>query len=338
MKRYIQIILSILLLTACGKKDFKVDFDIDGLGTQNLRFVYYSSYNEREGKIIETMAPALDGKLTLIGTSTRPTVVNVFTQARSYLCSFYVEPGDEMKVVGKYADPMLWSYEGNELSEELSSWMQANKSSLADSHKLNSAIAKYVKSNNDSEVSALLLMCHYNDKDDVLQKDSLWNKLNLDAKSEDMVNALTGANIYAEKSSTGKVIKSLNLYSKADTLSVVKFSDAKATVLYLWRDNDADYDKQISMLKRVKEKEDNKKIRIFDINLDMDTFAWKHHVRADSLKWERLWTMGGELNNSMKALAVPRSPYFIVIDSVGKQLYRGSDTLKLEKTIQEIIK
>ena len=59
-----------------------------------------------------------------------------------------------------------------------------------------------------------------------------------------------------------------------------------------------------------------------DVELDIDTPAWRRITRPDSAGWIQAWLPGGTASRGIDSLAVPSLPYFIVADSTGSQLLR----------------
>lgn len=344
MRRIDKILIAMLLavLASCGTSEFKIEMQLEGAGTQNLRFIYYSTLADGSGRIEETAVPIVDGKLTLTGISLRPTLVSVFTPSRSLVAQFYVAPGDELKLSGKYSEPFGWTAEGNKIQEEWSRWQQANKETLQsdDADKINSAIARYVEVDKSSEAAALMILCNFCERDNADEKARLWNLLDNDAKSKDIVNAATGTDRHVEEREMRQPVSRLILYCPADSMISFSPSDAPVSLLYFWRLKDQTHRERMKMLERIYDNSASSakkdKLQIADINLDDDTFAWKRSVRTDSIKWTRLWAIGGEMNLSVRNLNVPRSPYFIVLDSAGRQIYRGSDTTKIKDCIKGV--
>ena len=74
--------------------------------------------------------------------------------------AFYAERGDKIKITGEGSDPYSWNISGNRLTEEWNVWRLDNKTVLSsgDYSKINTAVEKYVKANQDNPLSTLLLL------------------------------------------------------------------------------------------------------------------------------------------------------------------------------------
>lgn len=335
------IILSFIALCSCNKTEFNIEGEIKDAATMNLRIFYYSSSGNK-GSITETVIPVVDGKFSYVGKSEKPTVVWFFSPNRALLTPIYVEPGDEIKIDGKYNEPLCWHVTGNKIEEEWSAWRSENEKSLKSGNDkvINQAISKYVEANRNNPVSALSMLCFYVKKDATKDYDKLWKLLSEDALSAELINAVNATKAHQSSQSHAVKLTPLSLYSYADSMTNIAVSKSKATLLYFWRQQEERHDSCISNIKRLhKLYSDSTKLQIADINMDTDTIKWRRQARRDSVKnWQRYWAIGGEANISLMPLELPRTPYFIVSDSTGTQCYRGDNYSKAEKKIKELLK
>ncbi|MDE6121334.1 MAG: hypothetical protein K2F63_06050, partial [Muribaculaceae bacterium] len=56
-----------------------------------------------------------------------------------------------------------------------------------------------------------------------------------------------------------------------------------------------------------------------------DTADWRKSVLPDSASWRQGWAAGTVSAIGVDRLAIPSLPFFVVCDSTGRQIYRGSD-------------
>jgi hypothetical protein len=70
---------------------------------------------------------------------------------------------------------------------------------------------------------------------------------------------------------------------------------------------------------------------VVDINMQADTLGWSTIIRNDSVKhWVRAWAPGAEQNNALVPFRIKADPYVVVVDSTGKQIYRGKMIQKID--------
>lgn len=334
-------LLMTVLLGSCAKTEFSIEGNIKGAGTQNLRLIYYAS-SSQGGVVTEAVMPMVDGKFSYTGRSERPVVIWIFAPNRMLLTPIYVEPGDDVKITGDFSEPYKWKVSGNNIERQWNEWRSKNSDALktGNDKMLNDIISKYVKDNPDSPISALSMLCFFVRRDNALEFDKVWKLLSEDARPEDLVNAVESTkNHQSAKAYTVKV-SPLTLYSITDSVESLAVPKRGAMLLYFWRQGEDDHKFNIKNLKKLrKEYPDTSIFRIADINMDTDTLKWRRSARRDSATiWERYWAIGGEMNLSLRRLEVARTPYYILVDSVGNQAFRGDNFSKLEKRIKEVLK
>lgn len=337
---WIFIFIVAALLGSCTKNEFKIKGSLEGAGTQNLRFVYYAS-DDKKGLVMESVVPVVNGVFDYSGIIRNPSIIWIFKPDHTLLNVLYVERGNEMTVTGKIDSPYAWKVTGNELQEALSKWQSDNEGMLMgrDAATTSKAVAKYVKENPTDKLSALLLMSMYSDKNRVDERKELWDSLDEDIRDEDLLNAVTGMRQYIINQASKAKVHQMSFCSFADTMTVFSPRKSKVSVLYLWRIKEEHHKTDITALKKIADKYTKaKQLQIADINLDRDTSLWRRDARVDSVdKWERMWAVGAEMNKSISRLNVPRTPYFIVVDSTGTQIYRGDVPSEMENAINRVI-
>ena len=101
-------------------------------------------------------------------------------------------------------------------------------------------------------------------------------------------------------------------------------ADGKTLLLYLWTNRQPDRADHVRRLRDLW-KNAGDSIVIADINLEADTSAWQSTLEADSARWQHYWAPGGPEDVAVKPLNIMYTPLYIVADSLGNQVYRGSD-------------
>jgi hypothetical protein len=66
-----------------------------------------------------------------------------------------------------------------------------------------------------------------------------------------------------------------------------------------------------------------RRFKVLDVSMAPDTLDWKR-TAIDTLAWTQVWAPGGVANPQFDNLNIPRLPYYILTDSTGRQVYRGS--------------
>lgn len=320
-----------LLLGSCTKNEFKIHFDFgESKVTESVKVVYYSS-DPVKGWITDESIPVVDGKAEALGITRNPSVVYVYSSNNTLKCIFYAERGDEISID---ASGETWMVSGSDINEEWSQWRKKHENDfLGLSYGvLNKDIEAYVKEHKDSKLSTLLLCTTYAAWQDPEGFERVWNMLGDDAKDPLLLVALGKNSDSLRMVGNPQRIGTLSLHSHGDT--VVKISTAKAskTIFIFW--SSLEYRKPIvrelkRMLKAKEIKGDS--IAVVDINMQADTLGWSTIIRNDSVKhWVRAWAPGAEQNNALVPFRIKADPYVVVVDSTGKQIYRGKMIQKID--------
>ncbi len=97
-----------------------------------------------------------------------------------------------------------------------------------------------------------------------------------------------------------------------------------ATLMYFMRNEDASVAVDMDTLRSLSRlDEEGKNCRISVISFETDSLAWLSRMRADSNMLNAL--PFGEASETAMGLGVTRTPFFIVADRKGRQVYRGDD-------------
>ena len=131
---------------------------------------------------------------------------------------------------------------------------------------------------------------------------------------------------------TSKKVASLKLRNDQDSLVIVRTYDHPATILFFWRNEDSDRQTMVNSLKTLCR---GSRLQMVDICLDSDTLDWRRTIDGDSVKWGHYKAIGGVVDKTIVDLNVKGSPYFIVADSTGTQIYRGTQFDKLRDVLNK---
>lgn len=127
-------------------------------------------------------------------------------------------------------------------------------------------------------------------------------------------------------------VASLKLRNDQDSLVIVRTYDHPATILFFWRNEDSDRQTTVNSLKTLCR---GSRLQMVDICLDSDTLDWRRTIDGDSVKWGHYKAIGGVVDKTIVDLNVKGSPYFIVADSTGTQIYRGTQFDKLRDVLNK---
>lgn len=338
----------LIFLTGCSANEWEVEFDLPASLTSNYRIVYYAS-SPKEGFMVETAAAVNAGKCQMKCPAKNPCVVFLFTPgAISPSAIFWAEKGDKIKISGNNPDPATWEIEGNKLTKQITHWRLENLDALrsVDPMQINTAVAKTVKANPDSRLSALLLLTYYFRLDDEKGFNTLWASLGKDAHKDEIAAATGRIDIQLFDYSSAKERLSRlilpRLKEKADTLpgrkDTLQFSRSEGSILYFWIPLSNDRSEAIDTLKVLRRNyPDSKKRIIADICMEADSAVWANTARRDSaINVSRLWMPQGTAHPEALRLGVPRPGYFIVADKKGNQVYRGDDIKAAARAFRKI--
>ncbi len=335
-----KILLSILtvaamLLASCSSDHFTIEGSLAGAGTQNIRIAYATGDGIEAAWITVT-----DNQFTFEGSSEEPTVVYIFNQQRRLLAHAVAQNGDDIKIEGSIEEPYKIKISGTSENEEWSEFINDNSEAFAngDTRKTDAAIEKYISENPDNVVSTLLLTNDYNSLTDGNKTKKLLSLISNDARPESLMK-----NFYVMQSAltdaAGKErITSMQLYSSRDSVETVSPYNHSLNLLYFWTPDDQSHSEDIKKLKNLNSSFTSSRLNIVDINLDNDTVRWKSTLRSDSVKWTSFWAIGGVMNTSLRNLQLAATPYYIVADSAGNQVYHGNSLQAARRLIESRLK
>lgn len=332
MKAFINIVLPAILaliLSACsGSREFRIDVTADDIGTQNISVIYYA-----DGAYHCENASAIDGKFTFTGKLADPTLVEMFTLTGSPLGSCIADGGDHLEVHFSPSNPDNNTVKGNKDSEILFDFLKANRQALTqrDVHSLNQAIDAVIRDNPKRFVSIVLLTNYFTVEGYENQALELFRLIPDKARRPDF-SAYFEQLLSKSLASDTLAIRSVRAYTAAGD-SAVNFSPRAARLnLLMLTDNEC---RQTDSIKKLLEvirggAPSTAQLRITDFGCDRDTMLWKSSIRTLPEEYpadvDRLWLVAGMATEGISQSAPSSIPYFILTDSTGRMLYRGSST------------
>lgn len=331
-------VLALMSLTSCIKNEIKVEVQLSVDLNDAYRLIYYAS-DPKKGWYAETVIPVQKGKGEMICYTRNPTIVYVMHNSNVPEAAFYAERGDKVKITGSDASPYSWNIGGNKINEQWSEWRLKNQDILMarDAKKINLAVGGYVNSNPDKPLAAILLLVYYDRSKDEAGFRKLWKKLKGDALSQEWTQLVAPTDLPEGMPEERQKVADIVLHtagSGADTLVLGK----NPLMLFFWRTDDSDRDENIAQLRQLRRDiPDSAKNRITDISFEYDTIYWRNSLSRDSLQGVmRAWVPIGEVDSVMMRLDVTRTPYVLVFDRKGAEVYRGGDVTRAAEIFKKI--
>lgn len=318
MKHFYLIILT-LLLVACGDEEqFTIDCDIKGLGSKGVEMVYY---NKGYRKV--TFHP-VDNKVRLKGDSPDLTMVDLFTLDGDLIFTCVAKNGEELEVKMTLDDPASLRIKGNKPSEQYSEFLSANSDVLnsRSPHDINALLTEEISAHPDRISSTMLLITRFYTPGYEMLADSLLNVLAVEARPAGLSRSYSSM-VGEQVSATARGdVKPITIHSGRDTIA--KFTPSFQSYGLLAFVSARKPDSITSKLRALYDDMASKRFKLLEISLQTDSLTWRTAISGDNAKWMQAWVPGGSGAQQIRNLAIPRTPYFIVTDSTGSQIYRGS--------------
>lgn len=293
--------------TACGgKKPYKIDGTVEGLGTQNVTAVFY------DGQCIrEITTNAVNSKFHIEGNAEQPVVMELYDKQRNRIGCLVAQNGNEIAVKYKAGDPSFMEASGNELSAGLASFLKQNGKNL------NAAIEKSIATSPASDLTAILAGYYYDINGDAARADSLLALVKVNTPTLAYILE-SRREIASRMGAKPEKISEVRMYSSNDTVIVYEPSAEKST-LFLFSDDNKMPDSIINYIDSVA-----KEYRIAAVRMSVDSFGWGRERARFPKDVDHFWTVGGVANENLRQFNIPRLPYFVVVDTASNQIYRGS--------------
>lgn len=309
-----------MILASCGHSDsFRIKGTVDDGASLNIRLVYYA-----DGAVRTGLTAATDGKFEFEGNSPQVAAVEVYDNDYRILARFLAKNGQDINLKINRANPFLSRADGNDENRLLTQFLNENADSLARSTIVrNRLIGGFVGSNPSSQASALLLATEFDASGErgKAEADSLLSLLTPEALALDI--AIPFADLSSRKTDEDLHAKIFSVGYRTHGLAYDSLDIRRRPLSFITFSDDAHG--RTSVVDALREASSlGHGIAILDLSLDADTIVWIRAIRNDSATWTQGWLPGAISNKSASALAVPSLPYFIIADSAGSQLWRGS--------------
>ena len=334
MYRNLFIILGLIAavcLAGCRKNQFTIDFDLPADVNETLSLTYYAA-DANSGRLSENVVTLDKGKAQLTAPTALPALVYINTMGSPIpMAVFYTEKGDNFKVTGKEADPLLWNISGNEITDQLTAWRIAAAKTIGQwcrepektAPQLNKLVADYVAKNPSNPAAAILLMTYYDRRHDEAGFLACRARLKDDAALGKWSEMTARTDIFAPEAPDKLPVKIL-LKSNANGCDTIVPGRVPALLYFSALRNDRSKADKDSLRKLARHYSDSARRVIAEISFERDSMSRIYAARRDSLKKVVLaWMPLGLSDPTARQLGVDRAPWAIVFGKNGKMLYSG---------------
>lgn len=318
-----------LLVCACGHSDrFVVHGQVQGLGEKGVEMTWCVN-----GVMQRAEAHAVDGKFSLAGIAPAPVLVEVATADREPLFTLVAENGDDIEVKMLMGQPATLQVSGSKPNEFVAKWLHDNDSLLGRGNDaaVNRAVARAVADNRSSLGAALLLVTQFRLPGHEMEADSLTRLLEAEATPQSLMGPWTQDVATQTAQSIHAPLGTMTLRTSRD--SVVRLTPSQQSYALMAFTSLSRPDSVNQALRQLGKASRRGRFRVVEITLGGDSASWGRFVRGDSARRDQAWLPGGAAHPLVRQLSLPRTPYFVLIDSTGRQVYRGpSVSLLTRKT------
>lgn len=328
---YIAALVMALVAGACSNTEqFRVNGTIKGKPTQNLRAGYYA-----DGVYHSLISAVRDGEFEFFASSSHPTLLEITDYEYRPLGRLYVVNGETYTIDIDPADPYAVKAAGSDVNERWSAFLRDNADALrADA---NDAVARYIAANPADVVSSILLLTVYDSSRSSEEADSLLGLIAPEARP----SSLTDGYVYLLQRLISEEalapLSDIRYIDMRDSLATFDARAASASLIAVSEQSERP-DSITGALRALYKRHGRSRMAILDFSVDPDTLTWRRAVRADSTEWKHGWAPGALAGIGVDKLGVPSTPFFVVCDSAGTQLYRGASVSRAAATVDSIIK
>lgn len=323
MKSVIYFLTALLAVVSCGcskQRYFKVKGEIEGLGSQTVTMLYYSA-----GGLQRTTAHGDGtGAFELHGESAIPTLAVVSLSDGTVIANLVAENGNNITLEGELNHPMDIKVKGSGPSSAIAKWQKENAEILASGNAgaINQAVKRFVESNKGSIASTAIVVTHFRVAGYETLADSLMTIIDTDARPGSVVQNFSSVLATQLSSKTLATVKPMLLFSATDTTFYFVPSAQKISLLAFVPELRSCRDSIVPQLAALKLKYKDRRFDVVEFASGLDSLQWRNSIKPDSASWHQVWAPASVSAPAVRNLAVPRIPYFIVVDSAGNQVLR----------------
>lgn len=326
MKRIIPAVLSaafLMLSCACGHPDsFRIEGEIEGNPTMNLRVVYTG-----DGGAQSVVTAAREGKFHIDGRAGRPTVVGIFDNDYRIIGRTLAENGRDIHLRLNRDNPYDIKADGYEPAERWAEWTRSRADSLRSAAPAarNAMIARFIETNPSDLTGALLLTTEFDCSGEHAGEASrLWALLADEAKPANLTASYAAMLDRVTSATTRGPIAAIPYMVRGGKTEIFRPSRNRLSLIAVTGPTDR-RDSLMADLRRAVRHKAAGRFEVIELSLVPDTVEWRRAVASDTVKWIQGWIAGGISAGAVGRLGLPEIPYYILTDSAGTQLWRGTD-------------
>ncbi len=320
--------LSVLIITFCAmmsacddEPQFRISGTVDGLGTRRVTMAYPA-----DGVLHTVTVTAIDGKFSLTGSSRDYTMVELLSPQGKVFSRIPVKNGQNIKCELDIDDPYKLELKGSKPAEQWAEFLTKNHDLLTDGtpEMINQAVEEYVTANKSNLISSLMLLTLYNAADNESKTSNLFASLSPEALPEKLV---AGYRLLLSQNNNAAInvkVRPMTLTNAKDSSERFVPLRSSYSLLHFSAGTKAQSDLANRTLQTAFDRYTRRRLRVLEISLAPDSMQWRRSLAGDSTKWAHTWVPGGAASPTLYDLNIPRAPYFILADSTGNQIYRGS--------------
>lgn len=297
------------------------------------------TYASGDGNIQRQTMAVADRKVKFTGVAPEWTSATVTASNGDLIAICVLRNGDHLKIEVPEGEFPEVKIKGSKHSKQLAQFIAEHRATImaGETDSINEAVTDFIIANPESPLSALLLTNFYSAADNELKVDSLLMSITPEARPMSILRnfgAVNGA-LLAAKSER---IYSFALFIAAEEdFKYIRPSDKRQTLLAILPNAKQLRTPYVERLRNLQSEADSLRLRTIEISFAPDSASWRSSIAADSAKWMQAWAPGNAAATPLRRLAIPRQPFFILIDSLGNQIYRGADINKALSTAQSNI-
>lgn len=329
--RYVAVAVVAIMAVACGHSDrFVIKGEVAGGASMNLRVVYYTA-----GRVVTGVTAATDGKFAFDGVAPEDALVELYDNDYRLLGRLVARNGDDMEVRVDPAAPASFIATGNDITDRMTAFVSGQASATTEAR--NAAVATYVGAHRDDPVSALLLMTQYDTAvGGTTTADSLMSLISPESRATDITAGYIAMLARVSSATSHAPIASIPYLASGAKPQILRMRSNALTFIAVG-DRAHHRDSVISVLKDLSRHERQGDFAVADLSVDGDTIDWSRSLRADSATWMRGWVGGSISGSALGRLGISRLPFYIIVDSAGRQLWRGTSSETARAKAKELI-
>lgn len=336
MKKILWALLSVILWACTDGDSYRVSGELDDNAEINLRLIFYS-----EDGITTGLTASHAGKFQFEGRSRRPAIIEIYDNDYRLIGRVVAQNGQHINTVLSRKNPYNSKAKGNDLSQEMSELFNAHAEALQamNAREKNAFIADYIGEHPQSQLGVVLLLTEYDASgENALGADSLRSLLGHETGLEHL-SALRdmhlGRLVSAESHIKIEPIKYALTVNKRETF--IPARQKLSLIVFRTNDNKEERDSILPALRSLARHEQKGQFAIMDFSLDTDTLTFVRIAENDSATWHQGWLCGGVGAEGIDELGISALPYFVLADSAGYQLWRGTSLTEAKSmTIQHL--